>query len=66
MLDEAVAVAEKLAAAPALQMRLTRKLFRENALERNVNTFLQNETDAFIAMLRAVKKARAEAEAARG
>lgn len=63
VLDEAITVAEKLAAAPALQMRLTRKLFRENALERNVNAYLQNETDAFIEMLRAAKKAREDAAA---
>ena len=66
VLDEALAVAEKLAAAPRLQMQLTRKLFRENALEANVNTYLQNETDAFIEMLRAAKKAREAAAAAKG
>ena len=65
VLDEALAVAEKLAAAPRLQMQLTRKLFRENALQPDVNAYLQNETDAFIAMLRAAKQAREAAAAAK-
>lgn len=63
VLDEALAVAEQLAAAPRLQMQLTRKLFRENALQADVNAYLQNETDAFIEMLRAAKKAREAAAA---
>ena len=58
VLDEAVAVAERIAAAPRLQMQLTRRMFRDNALQSDVNTYLQNETDAFIEMLRAMKKAR--------
>lgn len=65
VLDEAVALAEKLASAPRLQMRLTREMFRKNALEQDVNSYLQNETDAFIEMLRAAKKAREAAEAAK-
>ena len=65
VLDEALAVAEQLAAAPRLQMQLTRKLFRENALQADVNAYLQNETDAFIEMLRAAKKAREAAAAAK-
>ena len=58
VLDEAVALGEKLAAVPRLQMQLTRKMFRENAMEADPNTYLQRETEAFIEMLRAAKRAR--------
>ncbi|MEZ5708318.1 MAG: enoyl-CoA hydratase/isomerase family protein [Blastomonas sp.] len=63
VIDEAVAVAEKLASVPKLQMRLTREMFQANALETDPNAYLQRETDAFIEMLRAAKRAR---EAAAG
>jgi len=66
VLDEAVAVAGKLAAAPRLQVQLTRRMFRENAVEGDVNAYLQNETDAFIAMLRAAKAAGEKAELTSG
>lgn len=65
VLDEAVAIAEKIAAAPRLQVGLTRQMFRDNALEPEVNTYLKNETDAFIVMLRAMKKAREDAASAK-
>ena len=58
LLDEAIKVGETLAAAPRLQMRLTRELFQKNALEPDTNAYLRRETDAFIEMLRAIKKAR--------
>ena len=63
VLDEAVAVGEKLAAVPRLQMQLTRGMFRDNMAEGDPNTYLKRETDAFIEMMRAAKKAR---EAAKG
>ncbi|MGB3844645.1 MAG: enoyl-CoA hydratase/isomerase family protein [Sphingopyxis sp.] len=63
VLDEAVAVAEKLAGVPKLQMRLTRGLFAANALEADTNAYLRRETDAFIEMLRAAKRAREAAAA---
>ncbi|WP_409574785.1 enoyl-CoA hydratase-related protein [Sphingopyxis sp. PET50] len=62
VIEEAVAVAEKLASVPRLQMRLTRNLFRANALEPDTNAYLQRETDAFIEMLRAAKRAREAAK----
>lgn len=64
LLDEAIKVGETLAAAPRLQMRLTRELFQKNALEPDTNAYLRRETDAFIEMLRAIKKAR-DADAAK-
>ena len=39
-------------------MQLTREMFRKNALEPDTNTYLRTETDAFIEMLRAAKRAR--------
>eukprot|EP00456_Euglypha_rotunda_P031364 TRINITY_DN24407_c0_g1_i1.p1 TRINITY_DN24407_c0_g1~~TRINITY_DN24407_c0_g1_i1.p1 ORF type:complete len:135 (+),score=42.49 TRINITY_DN24407_c0_g1_i1:110-514(+) len=65
LLDEAIKVGETLAAAPRLQMRLTRELFQKNALEPDTNAYLRRETDAFIEMLRAIKKAR-DADTAKG
>jgi enoyl-CoA hydratase/carnithine racemase len=59
VLVEAVAIGEKLASVPELQMRLTRELFRNNAGEHDTNAILQRESDAFIAMLRAAKRAQA-------
>lgn len=58
VLAEAIAVGDKLAAVPKLQMRLTRELFAANALEQDTNAYLARETDAFIEMLRAAKRAR--------
>jgi enoyl-CoA hydratase/carnithine racemase len=58
VLEAAVAIGETLAAAPRLQMQLTRRMIRENALEPDANAYLKRETDAFIEMLRATKRAR--------
>lgn len=58
VLDAAVALGEQLAKLPPLQVQLTRSLFRDNALETDTNAYLQRETDAFIEMLRAAKRAR--------
>jgi len=65
LLAEALAVGERLASVPKLQMRLTRGLFAANALEQDTNIYLQRETDAFIEMLRAAKRARDGAAAVR-
>jgi 2-(1,2-epoxy-1,2-dihydrophenyl)acetyl-CoA isomerase len=64
LLDEAVALGEKLAKVPALQMRLTRELLRDNAGEHDPNAYLKRESQAFVAMFRAAKEARKKAEAA--
>ena len=57
VLAAAIALGEKLASVPALQMRLTRELFAANALEVEPNAYLQRETGAFIEMIRAAKRA---------
>jgi enoyl-CoA hydratase/carnithine racemase len=64
LLSEAIAVGEKLAAVPRLQMRLTRELFNANAGEHDPNVYLQRETDAFIELMRAPKRARLAKEEA--
>jgi 2-(1,2-epoxy-1,2-dihydrophenyl)acetyl-CoA isomerase len=63
ILDAAIELGEQLAGVPRLQMGLTRALFQANALETDTNVFLQRETDAFIEMLRAAKRAK-EAQSA--
>lgn len=63
LLDEAVALGEKLAKVPVLQMRLTRELLRDNAGEHDPNTYLERETQAFVTMFRAAKEARKKAQA---
>ncbi|ACG78938.1 enoyl-CoA hydratase/carnithine racemase [Phenylobacterium zucineum HLK1] len=60
---EAVALGEKLAAAPALQMQLTRELLRENSGEHDANVVLARETEAFVTMFRAAKEAKKKAAA---
>src|SRR3546814_20029750 len=47
VIDEAIAVAAKLASVPKMQMRLTRGLFQANALENDATAYLQRETDTF-------------------
>ncbi|MGE5566091.1 MAG: enoyl-CoA hydratase/isomerase family protein [Parcubacteria group bacterium] len=63
LLDEAIALGEKLAKVPALQMQLTRGLLRDNCGEYDPNVYLERETQAFITMFRAAKEARKKAEA---
>lgn len=57
VLAQAIAVGEQIAAYPALQTRLTRDMLRENAGEYDYNVLLKRETDAFITMFKARKKA---------
>jgi 2-(1,2-epoxy-1,2-dihydrophenyl)acetyl-CoA isomerase len=57
VLNEAVALAEQLAAVQPLPMQLTRRLLRENAAEPDPNGYLQRETNAFLALLSAAKEA---------
>jgi 2-(1,2-epoxy-1,2-dihydrophenyl)acetyl-CoA isomerase len=60
VVEAAVALAEKVAAVPPLQLGLTRKLLRDNAGEHDPNVFLQRETDAFITMFKAARAAARE------
>lgn len=57
LLDAALALGEKLATVPALQMRLTRTLLQDNAGEYDLNTVLARETDAFVTMFKAARVA---------
>jgi enoyl-CoA hydratase/carnithine racemase len=57
---EAIDLAAKLAKLPALQVRLTRQLLHDNACEPDWNSVLTREREAFIAMFRAMRAAKAE------
>lgn len=59
LLDEALALGERIAGFPALQVELTRDLLRVNALENDLNTVLGRETDAFITMFKAARAKKA-------
>ena len=63
LVDEAVALAERMASYPALQMKLTKELVYANAVEAEPNIYLARETEAFVTMYRANKAARAAMEA---
>ncbi len=56
---KAIALAEEIAAFPALQTNLTRELLRDNAGEHDVNALLKRESSAFIAMFKAARRAKA-------
>jgi enoyl-CoA hydratase/carnithine racemase len=55
---EAIALAQKLAKLPALQVRLTRQLLHDNAAETDWNKVLTREREAFVAMFRAMRAAK--------
>jgi enoyl-CoA hydratase/carnithine racemase len=57
--SEAIALAQKLAKLPPLQVRLTRQLLHDNAAEADLNKVLTRERDAFVAMFRAMRAAKA-------
>lgn len=59
LLDEAVALGERIAGFPALQVGLTRDLLRTNLLESDVNLVLRRETDAFITMFKTARAKKA-------
>jgi 2-(1,2-epoxy-1,2-dihydrophenyl)acetyl-CoA isomerase len=52
----AIALAEQLAALPALQVRLTKRMFLENACASDPATIMRNENRAFVELLREIKK----------
>jgi 2-(1,2-epoxy-1,2-dihydrophenyl)acetyl-CoA isomerase len=58
--EDVASLAAKVASYPRLQMRLSKDLLHANATVGDTNSFLQRETDAFIAMRRAQKAARGE------
>ncbi len=63
LVDEAVALGERLAGYPALQLKLTKDLLAANVVETDPNIYLGRETQAFVTMWRAQKAAKAAAAA---
>ncbi|MGE4243475.1 enoyl-CoA hydratase/isomerase family protein [Ramlibacter sp.] len=59
LLDDAVALGERIAGFGALQVRLTRDLLAANAAEADANAFLARERDAFAALRQTLKAERA-------
>jgi enoyl-CoA hydratase/carnithine racemase len=58
VVDDAVALAEKLAGYPAFTLMKTKALVYANAAEADVNTYLGRETEAFVELYRVNKAAR--------
>jgi 2-(1,2-epoxy-1,2-dihydrophenyl)acetyl-CoA isomerase len=63
LLDEAVALGNRIAGFPRLQVGLTRELLSTNQTELDPNVFLKRETDAFITMIKAARAAKQAADA---
>ncbi|MFN3856842.1 MAG: enoyl-CoA hydratase/isomerase family protein [Caulobacter sp.] len=59
LVEEAVALGERLAGYPAFTLKKTKDLVYANAGEVDVNTYLARETEAFVELYRANKAARA-------
>lgn len=59
LLDEAIALGERIAGFPALQVGLTRQMLTDNAMEGDLNQVLTRETAAFTQMRLAIKTQRA-------
>lgn len=53
VLDRALELAAQIATYPALQLGLTRQLFADNAAERDLNTLLRRESEAFVTVIKA-------------
>jgi enoyl-CoA hydratase/carnithine racemase len=54
----ALELANKIAAYPPLQMKLTKKMFVENALESDANAIMRRESSAFVEFFKAFKKSK--------
>jgi enoyl-CoA hydratase/carnithine racemase len=54
----ALEIANKVAGYPPLQMRLTKKMFVDNALESDANAIMRRESSAFIEFFKAFKKSK--------
>jgi enoyl-CoA hydratase/carnithine racemase len=61
LVEEAVALAERMAGYPALQMKLSKGLIYANALEPDPNIYLGRESRAFIDLWKAARAAKANA-----
>jgi len=56
LLDAALALGERIASFPPLQVRLTRQMLAANAMESDINQVLSRETEAFVQMRRAARQ----------
>ena len=54
--DEAMKLAERIAAFPALQVKLTKRLLWENAAEFDPDAVMRRESTVFLDMLRTLKR----------
>ncbi|MDB5470175.1 MAG: enoyl-CoA hydratase/carnithine racemase [Caulobacter sp.] len=59
LVDDAVALAEKLAGFPAFTLKKTKELIYANVVEGEANAYLARETEAFVELYRVNKAARA-------
>ncbi|WP_414900281.1 enoyl-CoA hydratase/isomerase family protein [Sphingomonas flavalba] len=59
LLPEALALAERIAALPALQLRITKRMLHENAGNHDADRIMRVESDGFIELLKAAKRDRA-------
>jgi len=53
---EAIALATQIAAYPPLQVKITRRMFQENAEEDSLDAILRRENTGFVEMMRTLKK----------
>ena len=55
LLEQALALGERLAGFPAMAMGLTRRMLQANATETDLNAMLKTERDAFVSLIKAVR-----------
>ena len=55
LLEQALALGERLAGFPAMAMGLTRRMLQANATETDLNGMLKTERDAFVSLIEAVR-----------
>jgi len=53
---QAIALAQQLAGLPPMQVKLTKRMFLENACASDADTIMRNESKAFIELLKVLKK----------
>jgi 2-(1,2-epoxy-1,2-dihydrophenyl)acetyl-CoA isomerase len=56
LLERAVDLAEHIACLPALQVKLTKRMFGANACAQDADTVMHNESQAFVEMLKTLKR----------
>ena len=55
LLQEALALGERLAGFPAMAIGLTRRMLQANAAETDLNAMLKTERDAFVSLIKAAR-----------